>query len=74
LLIRAVVEANQLLRAQCSQGVGAPLIVTEFDLRYGGAEQFNDGSNLTANKSLLGYIREHGDFGKKFHLHCTFLT
>jgi len=44
------------------------LIVTEFDLGHGGSEQFNNGSNLTANKSLLGHIPEHGDFGKKFHL------
>jgi hypothetical protein len=64
LLVGAVVEANQFLRAQCSHGIGAPLIVTKFDLGYGGGEQFNDGSNLTANKALLGHIREHGDFGK----------
>jgi hypothetical protein len=58
----AVVEADQLLRAQCSHGVGTPLIVTEFDLCHGGGEQFNDGSNLTANESLIGHILQHGDF------------
>jgi hypothetical protein len=47
------------------------LIVTELDLGHGGSEQFNDGSNLTANKSLLGYILEHGYFGKKLHLPHT---
>jgi hypothetical protein len=63
-----VVEANQLLRPQGNHGVGAPLIVTELDLGHGRGEQFNDGSNLAANKSLLGHIVQHGYFGKKLHL------
>jgi hypothetical protein len=62
-----MVEANHFLRAQGYHGVGVPLIVTELNLGHGGGEQFDDGSNLTANKPLFGHIFEHCDFGKKFH-------
>jgi hypothetical protein len=44
------------------------LIVAELDLGYRGGEQFNDGSNLAANKALLWHIFEYGYFRKKFHL------
>jgi hypothetical protein len=62
LLVWTVVEANQLLGAQCGHGIGASLIVAELDLGHGGGEHFNDGSNLAANESLLRNVPEHGDF------------
>jgi hypothetical protein len=68
LFARAVVEANQLLRPQGCHGVGAAFVVIELDLGHGGSKQFDDSSNLAANKSLLGHILEHGYLGKKLHL------
>jgi hypothetical protein len=58
----AMMEADQLLGAQCGHGVGASLIVTELDFGDGGSEQFYDCSNLAANKSLLGHVIQHSDF------------
>jgi hypothetical protein len=69
-----MVKENQLVRAQCSHGIGAPLIVRELDLRHGGREQFNDRSNLAANKPLLGHVLKHRYFGKEFHLTHTALV
>jgi len=71
--VRAVVQANQFLGPQCSHGVCAPLVVAELDLGHGGGEQFNDGSNLAADKPLLGHILKHGYLGKKLHLPHTSL-
>lgn len=72
--VKAVVEANQLFGTQGSQDAGMPLIVIELNLGNGGSEQFDDGANLTANKSLPGHIREHGNFGKRLHFTHTSLT
>jgi hypothetical protein len=57
-----MVKANQFVSLQGGHGVGAPFIVTEFDLGHAGGEQFNDGSDLAANESLLRYVLENGDF------------
>ena len=59
-----VVEANQVLRTQCSHGVGSSLIVAEFDFGHGGGEYLNNGSYLTAHETLLGHVVQHSDFGK----------
>ena len=69
-----MMEANHFLGAQGNHGVGTPLIVNEFNLGRGGGKQFDDRSNLTANKSLLGHILEHGNVGKKLHLSHTCLS
>ncbi len=61
--VRPVVKAHQLLGAQGCHGVGAPLIVAKLDLGHGGGKQLDYSSNLATNKSLLGHIPEHGDFG-----------
>jgi len=57
-----MVEKNQLVRTQRSHSVGSTLIVAELDLRHGRRMQFNDCSNLAADKALLGQILKHSYF------------
>ena len=59
-----MMEANQLLRPQCSHGVGASLTVAELDLGHGGSQQFNDSPGLAANEPLVGHIPQHGYLAK----------
>jgi hypothetical protein len=63
-----MVETNQLFGAQGDNGVGTPLILNEFDLCHRGGEEFDNGSNLAADKPFLGHILQYGYFGKKLHL------
>jgi len=74
LIERAVVQSNQLFSLQRSQSIGAPMIVTEFDLDHRWSEELNDGSHLPANKPLLGHILEYGYFGEKFHCIHAFIA
>jgi hypothetical protein len=58
LLERAMMEAHELAGPKSGLGIGAAMIVAEFDFDGGRGEQLDNGAYLAPHQAMLGHVIE----------------